>query len=279
MGGLGILVLWGGCLLLTHRFHDLTMQAVFIFSAGLSFGGIGLLDDLLSLLRKRSLGLSPSQKILLTAAISVALFLAFPQIARVPLKVPFSLLTLSPPLGILPFLVMGWIFVATTNSMNLTDGLDGLATGVTVLILVGYLLLFGGQELPAIILPLVGILVGFLWVNAYPAQLFLGNVGSFALGGVVAAIALVTGTALILPLFAGLLVLEAGSVILQVSFYRLTKRRIFKISPFHHHFEHAEKIDYPYLLPKIEWPEPKITLRLWILQGVFVGLGILATHL
>jgi len=79
-------------------------------------------------------------------------------------------------------------------------------------------------------------------------------------------------------LLAGLLVLEAGSVILQVTCYRLTGRRIFKISPLHHHFERAEGIDYHYFLPNVEWPEPKITLRLWIVQGLFVGLGILATY-
>ncbi len=163
--------------------------------------------------------------------------------------------------------------------MNLTDGLDGLATGTTLLILCGYLLLFPSHAILPVILPLVGILVGFLWVNAYPAQLFLGDVGSFALGGVVAALALTSGTALILPLLAGLLVLEASSVILQVGYYRLTKRRIFKISPLHHHFEHAEGIDYPYLLPNVEWPEPKIVLRLWIVEGISVGLGLLAARL
>jgi phospho-N-acetylmuramoyl-pentapeptide-transferase len=115
-------------------------------------------------------------------------------------------------------------------------------------------------------------------MNTHPAQIFLGDVGSFALGGIVAGLALTSGTALILPLIAGLLVLESSSVILQVGYYRLTGKRIFKISPFHHHFEHAEGIDHTYLLPTVEWPEAKIVMRLWIVQAVFIGLGILAVY-
>jgi len=278
MGGIIILLLWGLSLPFLVRFDLLSLDGLFVFLAGLSFGAIGLLDDILSLRYHRSLGLSALQKVLLTTGVAVILFFAFPQVIRTPLRVPFASLVVLPSL--IPSFFLAWgVFLLTTNSMNLTDGLDGLATGVSILILCGYLALAPGRELVAVILPLIGVLVGFLWVNAYPARLFLGDIGSFALGGVVAGLALASGTALILPLLAGLLVLEAGSVILQVSSFRLTGRRIFKISPLHHHFEHAEGIDYSYLLPTVEWPEPKITLRLWILQGLFVGLGILAARL
>ena len=278
MGGIIILLLWGLSLPFLVRFDLLSLDGLFVFLAGLSFGAIGLLDDILSLRYHRSLGLSALQKVLLATGVAVILFFAFPQVIRTPLRVPFASLVVLPSL--IPSFFLAWsVFLLTTNSMNLTDGLDGLATGVSILILCGYLALAPGRELVAVILPLIGVLVGFLWVNAYPARLFLGDIGSFALGGVVAGLALASGTALILPLLAGLLVLEAGSVILQVSSFRLTGRRIFKISPLHHHFEHAEGIDYSYLLPTVEWPEPKITLRLWILQGLFVGLGILAARL
>lgn len=278
MGGTVVLLLWGICIPVLHRFDLLSPEGLFIFLAGLSFGGIGLVDDLLSLRHNRSLGLHAYQKILLTTALSIFLFFLFQRIIQVPVRVPFSSLTLllSP---VLSFLLLWAVFLATTNSMNLTDGLDGLAVGVTLLILTGYLVIFPGPKLSGVILPLVGILAGFLWINTYPARLFLGDVGSFALGGTVAALALVSGTALILPLLGGLLVFESGSVILQVASYRFTGRRIFKISPLHHHFERAEGVDYPHLLPLVEWPEPKITLRLWIVQGLFVGLGILATRL
>jgi phospho-N-acetylmuramoyl-pentapeptide-transferase len=242
---------------------------------GLAFGTIGFIDDLLSLLRKRSLGLSPWQKILLVTGISLVLFLAFPQLREIPIQIPFSSLTLSLPAPLSLLLLWG-IFLATTNSMNLTDGLDGLATGVSILIIIAYFTI--APALSGITLPLVGILIGFLWMNTHPAQIFLGDVGSFALGGIVAGLAITSGTALILPFIAGLLVLESSSVILQVGYYRLTGKRIFKISPFHHHFEHAEGIDYTYLLPAVEWPEPKIVMRLWIVQAVFIGLGILAVY-
>jgi len=275
MGGVVILLMWGLSFLLLSQFRHPSWEEIFVFLCGLAFGTIGFIDDLLSLLRKRSLGLSPWQKILLSTGLSLVLFFAFPQLREVPIQIPFSSLTLSLPAPLSLLLLWG-VFLATTNSMNLTDGLDGLATGVSILILIAYLTI--APALSGFTLPLVGILIGFLWMNTHPAQIFLGDVGSFALGGIVAGLALTSGTALILPLIGGLLVLESSSVILQVGYYRLTGKRIFKISPFHHHFEHAEGIDYTYLLPTVEWPEPKIVMRLWIVQAVFIGLGILAVY-
>ena len=277
VGGGVILLLWAICLPLLYWFGLLSSVGLYVFFAGLSFGAIGLLDDFLSLRHLRSLGLSPLQKIILVSAVSTALYFAFPYVSRAPLQVPFASVTLSlPPIA---FFFLAWaVYLWTTNSMNLTDGLDGLATGVTILILCGFLVIAPTRELAGVILPLIAILTGFLWVNAHPAHLFLGDVGSFALGGVVAALALASGAVLILPLLAGLLVLESGSVILQVACFRLTGKRIFMISPLHHHFESAEGIRHSYLLPAVEWPEPKITLRLWIVQALFVGLGIFAAR-
>jgi phospho-N-acetylmuramoyl-pentapeptide-transferase len=278
MGGVVILVLWGVTLGLIRLFGPLTTEAAFVFVAGLSFGAIGLLDDLISLGLRRSLGLRPWQNLLLGSAVSAALFLSFSALLQVPLRVPFSAVTLS--LSSIPNFLLAWlVFLCTTNSMNLTDGLDGLASGVSILILAGFLVISPGAGLASALLPLGAILVGFLWVNGHPARLFLGNVGSFFLGGVVGACALVSGTAFLLPLLAGLLVLEGSSVVLQVASFRLTGQRVFKIAPLHHHFERAEGIDYPYFLPAVEWPEPKVTLRLWIVQGLFVGLAILAARL
>ena len=278
MGGVVIAALWGVTLGLIRLFGPLTTEAAFVFVAGLSFGAIGLLDDLISLGLRRSLGLRPWQNLLLGSAVSAALFLGFSALLQVPLRVPFSAVTLS--LSSIPSFFLAWlVFLCTTNSMNLTDGLDGLASGVSILILAGFLVISPGAGLASALLPLGAILIGFLWVNGHPARLFLGNVGSFFLGGVVGACALVSGTAFLLPLLAGLLVLEGGSVVLQVASFRLTGQRVFKIAPLHHHFERAEGIDYPHFLPAVEWPEPKVTLRLWIVQGLFVGLAILAARL
>ncbi len=278
MGGVVVLFLWGISLCSLSLSGHLTSEGLVVFLSGFSFGTIGLVDDLISMGYRRSLGLRPWQQLLLGTAASAGLFFAFRGLLSPSLRVPFSTLTVS--LSTIPSFLLAWIvFLATTNSMNLTDGLDGLASGVSILILLGFLALSPGRGLAATLLPLVAVLAGFLWVNGHPARLILGNVGSFFLGGVVSACALVTGTAFLLPLLAGVLVLEGASVIVQVLSLRLAGRRVFKISPLHHHFEHAEGIDYPYLLPTVEWPEPKITLRLWIVQGVCVGLALLAGRL
>lgn len=275
MGGLVILLLWGISLAILHT--HLAKSSLFIFTSALLFGGIGLIDDIISQVHKRSLGLLPRQKIILSLLATLVLFLAFPSLVRTAILVPFSHSTfVLTRVGF--FFLLAAVFLATTNSMNLTDGLDGLATGTSLIILAGYAVLFHDHATLATILPLIGTLIGFLWVNTYPARIFLGDVGSFALGGAVAALAITTGTSLCLPLLAGLLVAESSSVILQVTYFKLTGRRVFKISPFHHHLEAAEGIDYPYLLPNIEWPEPKIVMRLWIVQGVLVAIGVISVY-
>jgi len=249
----------------------------------LGFGGIGLLDDLLSLRVGRSQGLPIRYKLLLEVALSGLLIWALWQVqaqAGTPfqVKVPFMRGWLElPPLAwvALTFFVL----MGTTNAMNLTDGLDGLAAGTTLIILGAYLWLLPRQGMEGL-LPstlILGLsLLGFLWHNCYPAQVFLGDIGSLALGGFLALLALISGTALILPLLAGLLVIETLSVILQVVSYKLFGVRIFKVSPLHHHFERAEGVDYPFLLPNRELPEPKITLRLWIVAAIFALMGSFA---
>ncbi len=127
-----------------------------------------------------------------------------------------------------------------------------------------------------LILPLIGALAGFLWLNAHPASLFLGDVGSFALGGVIGALALANGAALLLPILAGVFVLEAVSVILQVGILRLTGKRLFKMSPLHHHFENSSNRGATHWLPAFEWPESKVTTRFMLLQAGFVVLAIWA---
>lgn len=275
MGGLVILALWGIGVAILHR--DVSSDGLFVFLSSMLFGVIGLLDDLLSQIRKRSLGLLPYQKIVLSILAALVLFLCFPQLSELSIRMPFSSwsFVLSP---FFFFSLLCGVFLSTTNSMNLTDGLDGLAAGTSIIILVAYVLLFRSSSLLATILPLIGVLIGFLWVNTYPAGLFLGDVGSFALGGAIGALALVTGTALCLPLLAGLLLLESVSVIVQVTFFRLTGRRIFKISPLHHHFEVSEGISHRFLLPRVEWPEPKVTARLWIVQAILAGIGVLCLY-
>ncbi|MCI2424496.1 phospho-N-acetylmuramoyl-pentapeptide-transferase [Candidatus Acetothermia bacterium] len=276
MGGVVILIVWSLAMLIIHLLFTLTWEGIFIWITGIAYGAIGLLDDLLSLKRGKALGLLARYKILLQTVIAGILFLVFfEHLSAIPLAIPFSTNYISLP-AVLLFCLVWSLCLATTNGMNLTDGLDGLAAGTTVIILLVYQFLFAHSAIQMTVIPLVGILLGFLWLNFYPSKLFLGNVGSFALGGIVSGLALTTGTALILPLIAGLLVIETLSVIIQVSYYKCTKKRIFKISPFHHHFERAKGIDYPYLLRSYEWPEPTITIRFWLIEGCSAMIGIIA---
>ena len=285
MGGLVILVSFTAmmALLWLLRREWPSPQELLLLIGTLSFGGIGLLDDLLSLRGGCSQGLPIRYKLLLEFALSGLLIWALWQ-AQVQagellkVKVPFmeGWLELPPPAWAALAL---FVLVGTANAMNLTDGLDGLAAGTTLVILGAYLWLLPRQEglFPSTLI--LGLsLLGFLWHNCHPAGIFLGDVGSLALGGFVALLALLSGTALILPLLGGLLVIETLSVILQIMSYRLFKVRIFKVSPLHHHFERAEGIDYEFLLPNRELPEPKITLRLWIVAAILALLGLLASR-
>lgn len=276
MGGVVILIVWSLAMLITHLLFALTWEGIFIWTSGIACGAIGLLDDLLSLKRGKALGLRARHKILLQTVIAVILFLVFfEHLSAIPIAIPFSAGYISLPA--VPLFILVWgVFLATTNGMNLTDGLDGLAAGTTVIILFVYLLLFTLPSIRMTVIPLIGILLGFLWLNFYPSKLFLGDVGSFALGGIVGGLALTTGTAFILPLIAGLLVIETLSVILQVCYYKRTQKRIFKISPLHHHFERAKGIDYPYLVRSYEWPEPTITVRFWLIEAFLATIGIIA---
>jgi len=277
MGGGVLLLLWVAAVAVLHAWHPLTETTAFVLAAGGLFGAIGAADDLLSVRKRRSLGLSVTAKLALSTAAAVLLFLLFHDALSVPAKIPFTDLSLTlPPVAAL---ALTWIvFLSTTNGMNLTDGLDGLASGVAILILAGALLLSPSPTILIVVAPLIAALVGFLWINAHPAGLFLGDVGSFFIGGVIASLCLANGTAFFLPILAGVLVLEVGSVILQVIFFGTTGRRLFRMSPLHHSFEPANEENREHILPAFCWPEEKVTVRFWILEAGFVGLALLASR-
>ena len=155
--------------------------------------------------------------------------------------------------------------VATTNGVNFTDGLDGLAGGTLIFSFVAYMIiaLLGGQTNLAILCALlIGALLGFLWFNVHPAQIFMGDSGSLAMGATLAVMSLVTGQILLLPLIGIIFVLEVGSDIIQILSFKLTGRRIFKMAPLHHHFELSG------------WDEEKITMRFWIIGVLAAMLGV-----
>jgi phospho-N-acetylmuramoyl-pentapeptide-transferase len=155
--------------------------------------------------------------------------------------------------------------VATTNGVNFTDGLDGLAGGTLIFAFVAYLiiaLLNGQQNLAILCALLIGALLGFLWFNVHPAQVFMGDSGALAMGATLAVVSLITGQVLLLPLIGIIFVLQVGSDILQIGYYKLTHKRIFKMAPLHHHFELSG------------WDEEKITMRFWIVGVLAAMLGV-----
>jgi len=261
----------------------------------LAFGAIGFADDYIKVVQRRSLGLTARAKLFYQAMVGVAVAVALVVLVQfklfsTQLTVPFvkSLrpdlnwhwLGAIPHLGFLAFLpfvaFVVFVLMGSSNAVNLTDGLDGLAIGCTIIAagalavltyvsghvvfadylelqrmpMVGELTVFCGS--------MVGASIGFLWYNAHPAEIFMGDVGSLALGGAIGTVAIIIRQELLLPFIGGVFIMEALSVILQVGSYKLrNKKRIFKMAPLHHHFE------------QLGWSESKVIARFWILALVF----------
>jgi phospho-N-acetylmuramoyl-pentapeptide-transferase len=278
MGGILIIAAVASSLLL---WSDLTNRYVWVvLFATLAFGGIGFLDDYRKVVKKRSTGLTAKQKFgfQIAASLLIASFLYFfsgdPSAAH--LTVPFfKRLVIDLGWFYIPFSVV--VIVGSSNAVNLTDGLDGLAAGLVGIaatangvlvyisgnkIIADYLkiqYISGTGELAVVCAALLGASLGFLWYNAHPAEVFMGDVGSLSLGGALGALAVVTKHELILIVVGGIFVAEAVSVMLQVASYKLTGRRIFKMAPVHHHFE------------QLGWPESKVIVRFWIV-GIILAL-------
>ncbi|MBU0595578.1 phospho-N-acetylmuramoyl-pentapeptide-transferase [Candidatus Bipolaricaulota bacterium] len=276
MGGLVLLGLWVVAVVCLQPWRRDARSIAFVLTAGTLYGGIGWLDDWLSIRKRHSTGLTVVQKLGLASLASLLLYFVFTDVVAAPLALPFTSLTVSlPPVAV--FFVTWLVFLATTNSLNLADGLDGLAGGLALLIVCGLLVLAPTRGHLLLGFPLIAALLGFLWTNVHPAALFLGDVGSFAIGGIIAALALASGLSLVLPLLAGVLVLEAAAVLLQVSLFRLTGKRLFKMAPLHHHFEAAvAPQERKCLIRSYEWPETKVTARFLILQALFIAVAVWA---
>ncbi len=292
MGGLLIAI---SIVVPTLLWADLSNRFVWIgiFST-CAFAAIGFADDYIKVVRRRNLGLTGKAKIGLQIASSVVIAVALIAMQTrglysTRLLVPFfkqlhpdlviESLVHNPtlwPLAFIPFIVfVGVVIVGSSNAVNLTDGLDGLAIGCTVIAAGGLTVLtyVSGHATFAAYLDLprmpqvgeltifcgsmVGASIGFLWYNAHPAEVFMGDVGSLALGGAIGTVAVMIKQELLLPFIGGVFVIEALSVILQVGSYKLRKKRIFKMAPLHHHFE------------LLGWSESKIIVRFWIASLIF----------
>lgn len=279
----------------------LELPAVLVLFMMVGLGAVGFIDDFIKTHQQRSLGLGPWAKIvgqIVVALIFLGVGLNFPDSdGTTPLNtrisfirdLPFNFMKLGAVLGLgLLAVFIIFLIIATSNAVNLVDGQDGLATGSSILAIGGYIIISFWQfnqscfrdtldpsvaykcydvraplDLAIVSASIVGALIGFLWWNTSPAQIFLGDTGSMALGGALSALAIMTHTELLLPIIAGLFVMDTGSVVLQLTYFKLTRgKRIFLMSPIHHHFEGKG------------WAEWTVVVRFWIIEGLCVAAGV-----
>jgi phospho-N-acetylmuramoyl-pentapeptide-transferase len=267
MGGVVMLTGLLAALLVVARPNVATFATLLLVSA---VAGIGLYDDWQKISKRRSEGLSARYKfLLLTLAVVLADILALRYVGVTQsVVVPVldrNVVLGSGLVGIAIFSIfLLFVIAGATNAVNLTDGLDGLAAGAGAIALLAYTAIaFLERQYDVAIIcgAMVGAIIGFLWYNAHPADIFMGDTGSLAIGGLLAAAAILTKTELLLPIVAGLFVLEALSVMIQVVVFKITGRRVFKMAPIHHHFEF------------LGWEENKVVVRFWIAQAAFASLG------
>ena len=259
-----------------------TRTGIFVILSIAGAGFVGFLDDWLKVTRERNLGLNKRMKILGLLVVASGYAIAMLRFTNVHTELSFTRwdsigIDLGPWLW---FLVAVLMMLGTTNAVNLTDGLDGLAAGSAILGFMAFLVIgfwqfrhpgiydvSHAQDLAVVASAMLGACIGFLWWNAAPAQIFMGDTGSLAIGAGFAALALSTNTILLLPILGGLFVMETSSVIIQIGYFKITKgKRVFRMAPIHHHFE----LDGA----KPGWPETTVIIRFWILAGLSVAIGL-----
>ncbi|MHA6783875.1 phospho-N-acetylmuramoyl-pentapeptide-transferase [Pseudonocardia saturnea] len=291
MGGVAILIaIWLGYLL-SHLFtsEPITLSALLVLFLTTALGAVGFLDDFLKLRRKRNLGLNKTSKLVgqfVTAVVFGVLAVRFANgdgltPASTNLSFVRDITVLS--FGAIGFVLFAYLVIAAwSNAVNLTDGLDGLAAGTSAMVLATYVIIAFWQfrnacainavagcyqvrdplDVGLVAAAAMGACIGFLWWNAAPARIFMGDTGSLALGGLIAGLSMVTRTELLLVVIGGVFVVEALSVALQIVVFRTTRRRLFRMAPFHHHFELAG------------WAETTVIIRFWLLAAMCAALGL-----
>lgn len=276
MGGVLILIVVSAVYLGSG---EVGKRGVIALVAMLACGLLGFVDDYAKVVHERSLGLRPRAKIIGQAVVAIVVALAAVNWADLSshVMVPFvgdldlGILTSTIHLGSITiavpwlYLILVWFMVVgESNAVNLTDGLDGLAAGSVMIVMLAYAAIAfrqGNLEVVLFAAAVAGACLGFLWYNSYPADIFMGDTGSLGLGAAMAALAIVTKTELLLVLIGGIYLVETLSVVLQVLSFKLTGKRIFRMAPIHHHFEMKG------------WSETKIMVRFWIITGILAGAG------
>jgi phospho-N-acetylmuramoyl-pentapeptide-transferase len=244
---------------------DYEWRSIGVFGVAIACALLGFADDYIKLVRRRSLGLRARTKLIVTIAISLALWYVAEHKAHLAPTLRLRFVDYQIDLGIFYPVLIYFVVAGTTSAVNLTDGLDGLAAGCAAIVLLAYIgiTFITGADLDMAMLAgcLVGACVGFLWFNAFPATIFMGDTGSLGLGGAIAGLAVMTKTEVLLILLGGIFVIEALSVVIQVISFQTMRKRVFLMAPIHHHFELKA------------WSETKIILRFWIVAAICCAIG------
>jgi phospho-N-acetylmuramoyl-pentapeptide-transferase len=253
-------------LLLSRR----TWPALGVFGASLACALLGFADDYAKIVKRRSLGLRARTKLVVTIAISVALWWVARYKAGVSSTIQLRFGDVGIDLGPLYPVFIYLVVAGTTTAVNFTDGLDGLAAGCAAIVLLAYIgitFISGDHDLTLLASCLVGACIGFLWFNSFPASIFMGDTGSLGLGGAIAGLAIMTDTEVLLILLGGIFVIEVLSVVIQVFSFQMFRKRVFLMAPIHHHFELQG------------WSETKIILRFWIVAAALGAIGFVVYQL
>ena len=273
MGGLMILFAATVAFLSVTHF---TLQGLTVLFATLACGAVGFLDDFIKLTHRRSLGLSGRWKMLLLVGIAVIVSLVADHL-QIEHRVFVPILNVNLPLSYVWYVFIFLIIAGTANGTNLADGIDGLAAGTGIIAIFTFTAMnvvsyvrsgtdvshrnLTDLDLAIIGAALVGAAIGFLWYNAFPAEVFMGDTGSMALGGAIAGLAVMTQTEVLLVFIGGIYLIEALSVMIQVASFKRTGKRVFLMAPIHHHFEMKA------------WSETKIMVRFWIVGAILCTIG------
>jgi phospho-N-acetylmuramoyl-pentapeptide-transferase len=244
---------------------DRDTQSLAVFGVALACAALGFVDDYIKISMRRSLGLSARWKLLVQIALAVGLWWVATEELGLDPAIEVRIFDANLYLGPVLYVILIFLVIAgSSNGVNLSDGLDGLAAGACAIVLLAYtaITITSGQEGLAILSAcLVGACVGFLWFNAFPASVFMGDTGSLGLGAAIGALAVMTQTEILLIVLGGIFVIEALSVAIQVLSFKMFRRRVLLMAPVHHHFE------------LMAWSETKIMLRFWIIAAVCSGIG------
>lgn len=249
-------------ILMPQALLDTKIQIVIISYVGYSL--IGFIDDFLIVVKKNNDGLSPSAKFLLQLILAVIIFFMYRNVSSTGILIPFTHVEID--LGWFYFALILIMFTAESNAVNLTDGLDGLSSGCVLIALAPFILfsiLQGEYGLGVFLMAVFGSLLAYLKNNFFPAKIFMGDTGSLALGGLLAAVAMVLKQEILLVVIGGMFVLEVLSVIIQVTSFKLTGKRVFRMAPLHHHFELGGM------------NEKQVVLMFWCIEAVFAIVGYL----